>query len=56
MGDFLARAIGIVKEAAAADREERYEEALQKYQLALEYFMTAFKCVYLFSLLGDIPD
>lgn len=43
--DFLKKAIEIVTKATEEDRKENYEEAYRLYQSALEYFMTALKCM-----------
>ncbi|KAL0139084.1 P-loop containing nucleoside triphosphate hydrolase protein [Mucor lusitanicus] len=43
-GDFLAKAIEIVKKATEEDHKGNYKEAYNHYQNALEYFMTAIKC------------
>ncbi|KAF1798982.1 skd1 protein [Mucor lusitanicus] len=42
-GDFLAKAIEIVKKATEEDHKGNYKEAYNHYQNALEYFMTAIK-------------
>jgi len=41
--NFLQKAIAIVTQATELDSKKEYAEAFQKYQLALEYFMTALK-------------
>lgn len=46
--NFLQKAIAIVTQATELDAKREYAEAFQKYQLALEYFMTALKCIYSF--------
>lgn len=43
--DFLRKAIDIVSRATEEDRKENFEEAYRLYQSALEYFMTALKCM-----------
>jgi len=48
--NFLQKAIAIVTQATELDSKKEYAEAFQKYQLALEYFMTALKCNILRSI------
>ncbi len=44
--NFLQKAIALVQQATEKDNAKEYGEALAKYQLALEYFMTALKCIF----------
>ena len=41
---FLPGAIAVVQEAIRLDKEEKYEEAMNKYLESLERFMVALKC------------
>ncbi|KAJ3122716.1 Vacuolar protein sorting-associated protein 4, partial [Nowakowskiella sp. JEL0407] len=43
-GDFLSKAIDIVKKATEEDANENFEEAYKLYSHALDYFVTAMKC------------
>ena len=38
------KAIELARQACELDREQKYEEALDMYSKALEYFMSAIKC------------
>ena len=42
------KAIDLVKQATVADNAEKYEEALQLYQDAIDYFLHAMKCKKMF--------
>lgn len=44
--NFLQTAIQIVTQATEADQAQKYDEAFRLYQLSLQYFQTALKCVY----------
>ncbi len=44
-GNFLQKAIAIVGQATEKDNAGDYEEALRLYQLSLEWFMSAMKCI-----------
>lgn len=56
---FLPKAIEHVKRAADEDKAGNYKEAFRLYQLSLEYFMTALKCIdlfpFVFALLLSSP-
>lgn len=43
--NFLSKAIEHVKKATEEDKAQNYPEALRLYQLSLEYFLTAIKCM-----------
>jgi vacuolar protein-sorting-associated protein 4 len=43
--NFLQKAIQLVQQATEKDNAKEYDEALRLYQLCLEYFMTALKCI-----------
>lgn len=38
------KAVNLAKKAKAADDSEKYDEALQLYEHAVEYFLHALKC------------
>ena len=43
----IQKAIDLVKKATEADNAENYEEALQLYEHAIDYFLHALKCTYM---------
>ena len=43
--NFLQKAIQFIQQAAEKDGAQDYPEALRLYQLAIEYFITALKCL-----------
>jgi hypothetical protein len=43
--NFLDKAIAHVKQATVEDEKQNYKEALRLYQLSLEYFLAALKCM-----------
>ncbi len=43
-GNFLEKAIEIVRKATEEDGKGNFEEAYKLYQNSLEYFMAALKC------------
>jgi vacuolar protein-sorting-associated protein 4 len=45
--NFLNKAIEHVKKAAEEDKAQNYKEAFRLYNLSLEYFLTALKCMYI---------
>ncbi len=46
---YVQKAIDLAKQATEADNAEKYEEALQLYTHAIEYFLHAVKCEWLAS-------
>lgn len=44
--NFLQTAIQIVTQATEADQAQKYDEAFRLYQLSLQYFQTALKCMF----------
>jgi vacuolar protein-sorting-associated protein 4 len=47
VANFLPKAIALVQQATEKDNAKEYEEALRLYQISLEYFMTALKCLFI---------
>jgi len=43
----MEKAIDLVKKATEADNDQKYEEALQLYEHAIDYFLHALKCEYM---------
>lgn len=44
-GNFLEKAIQVVKQARDEDEKENYQEAYRLYIMALDWFMAAIKCM-----------
>lgn len=46
--DFLTKAVNLARQATEADSAGHSEEAYRLYDTAIEYFLTAIKCMQLF--------
>lgn len=55
-GSFLQKAIQIVQQATEKDTAKDYAEAFRLYQLSLEYFMAALKCMVALSEVFHLPS
>lgn len=50
-GSTLQKAIDLVTKATEEDRNKNYEEALRLYEHAVEYFLHAIKCKFMYSFI-----